>query len=64
MVETLRERDEIADAWTIDDAAAMLYAVAHFDTWRELVVELGWSDDRYLESMARLLRRSGLSGRS
>ena len=26
--------------------------------WRELVVELGWSDDRYVESMTRLLSRA------
>jgi AcrR family transcriptional regulator len=58
MIETLDERDELADDWSVDDAAATLYAVAHFDTWRELVVELGWSDDRYVESMTRLLSRA------
>ncbi|MFV0316136.1 MAG: TetR/AcrR family transcriptional regulator [Microthrixaceae bacterium] len=58
MVETLAERGELAEDWTINGAAATLYAVAHFDTWRELVTELGWSDDRYVESMTRLLRRA------
>lgn len=58
MIETLVERGELAEDWTIDDAAATLYAIAHFDTWRELVTELGWSDDRYVESMTRLLRRA------
>lgn len=62
MVETLADRGELAEDWTIDDAAAALYAVAHFDTWRELVTELGWSDDHYVESMARLLRRALLRG--
>ena len=62
MVETLAERRELAEDWTIDDAAATLYAVAHFDTWRELVNELGWSDDRYVASMTRLLRRALLRG--
>lgn len=57
MIETLDKRHELADVWTIDDAAATLYAVAHFDTWRELVMELGWSDDRYVQSMTRLLHR-------
>ena len=58
MVETLHRRGELADGWTIDDAAATLYAVAHFDTWRELVDELGWSDDHYVQSMTRLLQRA------
>ncbi len=55
MIETLADRGELADGWDVDDAAATLYAVAHFDTWRELVAEFGWSDERYVESMARLL---------
>ncbi len=56
MIETLADRGELAEDWSVDDAAATLYAVAHFDTWRELVVELGWSDDHYVQSMTRLLR--------
>lgn len=62
MIEALADRDELAEVWTIDDAAATLYAIAHFDTWRELVTELGWSDDRYVECMTRLLRRALLRG--
>lgn len=58
MIEALAERGELDEDWSIDDAAATLYAVAHFDTWRELVIELDWSDDRYIESMTRLLRRA------
>lgn len=58
MIETLDERGELDQVWNVDDAAATLYAVAHFDAWRELSIELGWSDDRYVESMTRLLRRA------
>lgn len=58
MVEGLAEGGELDEGWSVDDAAATLYAVAHFDTWRELVVELDWSDDRYVQSMSRLLRRA------
>ncbi|MGB5756595.1 MAG: TetR/AcrR family transcriptional regulator [Acidimicrobiales bacterium] len=58
MVDALAERGELDQGWTVEDAAATLYAVAHFDTWRELVVELDWSDERYVESMTRLLRRA------
>jgi len=58
MIEALAERGELDGGWRIEDAAATLYAVAHFDTWRELVIELEWSDDLYVESMTRLLRRA------
>ena len=58
MIETLEDRGELDDDWTVDDAAATLYAIAHFDTWRELVIELGWSDDRYVQSMTRVLCRA------
>lgn len=61
MIETIAGWDQLAEGWTVDDAAATLYATAHFDTWRELVVELGWSDDHYVMSMTRLLQRALLS---
>ena len=58
MIETIVDRGELADDWTVDNAALMLYAVAHFDTWRELVVELKWSDDHYVQAMSCLLHRA------
>ncbi len=58
MIETIDDWGELDDGWSIDDAASMLYAVAHFDTWRELVIELKWSDDHYVASLSRLLQRA------
>ena len=58
VVEALAARGELDEDWSVDDAAATLYAVAHFDTWRELVIELGWSDDHYVNAMTHLLRRA------
>ena len=58
MIETIVDRGELADDWSVDDAASMLYAVAHFDAWRELVIELKWSDDHYVQAMSRLLQRA------
>jgi AcrR family transcriptional regulator len=55
MIETLDQRGQLADGWTIDTATGVLYAVAHFDTWRELMIGLGWSEDAYVVSMTRLL---------
>lgn len=61
MIETIAASGELEESWTIDDAAATLYAVAHFDTWRELLIGLRWSDDRYVESMTRVLCRALLT---
>jgi AcrR family transcriptional regulator len=62
MIEALADRGELAEEWSVQDAAAMLYAIAHFDTWRELVVELGWSDEHYVGSMTHVLCRALLAG--
>ncbi|MGF1467540.1 MAG: TetR/AcrR family transcriptional regulator [Sandaracinaceae bacterium] len=61
MIERLAERGELADAWTPETATALLYAVAHFDTWRELTEHLGFSDDAYAEAVGQLLCRALLA---
>lgn len=61
MMQRVTELGELAGHLSVEDAAALLYAVAHFDTWRELVTHLGWSDDRYVDHMSQLLARSLLS---
>lgn len=58
MIESLADRGELDESWSVDDAAATLYAVAHFDTWRELRLQLGWTDEHYIDAMARLLQRA------
>jgi AcrR family transcriptional regulator len=61
MIQRLADQHELAAEWTVEDASALLYAVAHFDTWRELIHELHWTDDHYVEAMTRLLCRSLLA---
>jgi AcrR family transcriptional regulator len=61
MAERLSELGELAPPWEVDDAADLLYAVTHFDSWRELTGELGWSEDHYVEAMSALLRRALLA---
>lgn len=55
MVERLDELGDLASSWDVDDASDLLYALTHFDSWRELTGELGWSDDHYVEAMSTLL---------
>lgn len=58
MAEQLDDMGELAPSWSVDDASALLYAVTHFDSWRELTGELGWSDDHYVEALGSLLGRA------
>jgi AcrR family transcriptional regulator len=58
MAEQLDDMGELAPPWSVGDASALLYAVTHFDSWRELTGELGWSDDHYVEAMGSLLGRA------
>lgn len=58
MAERLDELGELASSWNVDDASDLLYALTHFDSWRELTGELGWSDDHYAEAMSALLGRA------
>jgi AcrR family transcriptional regulator len=61
MIQQLADHAELSAEWTIEDASALLFAVAHFDTWRELTHQLHWTDDHYVEAMTRLLCRSLLT---
>jgi AcrR family transcriptional regulator len=61
MADRLDELGELAPCWNVEGASDLLYAVTHFDSWRELTVELGWSDDHYVETMTGLLRRALLA---
>jgi len=63
MAEQLERLGELASSWDIDEAADLLYAVTHFDSWRELTGELGWSDDHYVHAMSELLGRALLDER-
>ena len=62
MIRQLADNGELSDVWTVEDASDMLYAVAHFDTWRELTRQLGWSDDHYVNATTTLLSRALLAG--
>lgn len=61
MAKQLADADELAPPWDARGAAEVLYGVSHFDSWRELTAELGWSDDQYVERMSTLLGRALLS---
>lgn len=58
MTEQIASLGDLSSAWDINEAAAVLYATAYLDTWRELTLHLGWTEDEYVAAMTRLLRQA------
>ncbi len=55
VVNRIAELGELSPDWGLEEAADLLYATAHFDSWRELTQHLGWTEERYAARMARFL---------
>lgn len=57
------ERDGVLDeVWSVPSAADLVWALTNVPCWRDLVVERGWSNQRFERSVTRALRRALLSG--
>lgn len=52
----LRDDGRLAEPWTVESAADMLWVLMSWDVLEGLVVERGWSAERYAEHMTVLLR--------
>ena len=57
IVTRLRAEGSLDAGWDLDDAATLLYVLTSIRTWEDLVVDCGWSADRYRESILALARR-------
>jgi AcrR family transcriptional regulator len=51
----------LADGWTADTAADLIFTVTLPGTWRVLTSVAGWSNERYARDITRLLERSLLA---
>lgn len=61
IVERLADEGELADGWDIDSGALLFYTVTLPRLWDELVVEQGWTIEKYREHVTRLLVRGFLA---
>lgn len=52
----LADEGRLAEPWTVDSAADMLWALMSWDVLEGLLVDRGWSRKRYAEAMAMVLR--------
>jgi AcrR family transcriptional regulator len=55
-VHRLEAEGRLADGWTAEEAADYLWAALSTSTYQALVVERGWSEDRYVGMLKRVLR--------
>jgi AcrR family transcriptional regulator len=61
ITERIAAEGRLAEQWSIDDAAALIYVITMPGPWRELTQELGWTPEEYSEHIWRLLERSLLT---
>jgi AcrR family transcriptional regulator len=55
-VHRLEAEGRLADGWTAEEAGDYLWAALSTSTYQALVVERGWSEDRYVGMLKRVLR--------
>jgi AcrR family transcriptional regulator len=58
IVQRISDEGQLAEGWTVDAAADLLYAITMPGPWRELTRELGWTSDDYGRHLSRLLERA------
>ena len=55
-VRRLEADGRLADGWTEEEASDYVWATLSTWTYQALVVERGWSEERYVETLKRVLR--------
>lgn len=61
IAERIEAEGRLADGWTADAAADLIFTVTLPGPWRVLTSVLGWSEEHYAEEVTRLLERSVLA---
>jgi capsular polysaccharide biosynthesis protein len=62
VVRRLQADKELVPHWSVADAARLMWAVTSQRVWEDLVLDQGWSTQRYAHHLTQLLERSLLSG--
>jgi AcrR family transcriptional regulator len=61
IAERIAAEGQLADGWTVEAAADLIFTVTLPGPWRVLTSVLGWSEDQYAEEITGLLERSVLA---
>jgi len=61
-VRRLEAEGRLADGWTATEAADFLWATTSTWTYQALLVERGWSEERLIELLSRMVRAALVRG--
>ena len=61
IAERLAAEGQLAEGWTVEAAADLVFTVTLPGAWRILTLVVGWSQERYADELAQLLERSLLA---
>jgi AcrR family transcriptional regulator len=61
IAERLASEGQLADGWSAEAAADLIFTVTLPGPWRVLTSVVGWSEERYADEITRLLERSLLA---
>lgn len=61
IAERIAAEGQLADGWTVEAAADLIFTVTLPGPWRVLTSVVGWSQERYADEVTRLLQRSLLA---
>jgi AcrR family transcriptional regulator len=56
IVERIAAEGHLAEGWSVEAAADLLYVITMPGPWRELTRQLGWTADQYTQNLTRLIR--------
>jgi AcrR family transcriptional regulator len=56
ILERVRDEAALAPGWDPPRAADFVWSLVHLDAWQHLVVEAGWSPNRFIESRLAVVR--------
>jgi AcrR family transcriptional regulator len=56
VIERLASAGHLAEGWTPAEAADLVWSLTHIDAWRLLVVERGWTPERFAADRLALIR--------
>ncbi len=54
----LHNDGKLADGWSVDEAADLLWSMLSIGNWESLTVDRGWTVDQYVKRMQTLSRRA------
>jgi len=58
VVQRLADAGQLNAGWTVDDASDILWALTSMRTWEDLVIDSGWSRERYVACTTAAVRKA------